>query len=658
MHTTLDILVALALALPGILIVAFVSSRLLGVRRSWAAVLGSGVLGYVIGNAIALAAAGFDMESSGFVRDVLVFSVMATMLVAIGFDLLAKPGTLGREDAALIGGGPHRLRRARAMLEPVGRYREIVAIARRNGFGPALGLGHRRATDAELPVGARLRRTLEECGGMFVKLGQIASTRSDLLPPEITSELAKLQSSAPPAPAGEVKQLLEAELDAPVEEVFAEFDWEPLAAASIAQAHAATLHSGESVIVKVQRPGIQELVARDVQVLLQIARTAQERTVYGAKYDLLSLAREFTDSLASELDFTVEARNALSIAANLADDPTESSTIHVPRVYAELSTPKVLVQERLPGRPLGDDPSFRERVADVSALAESLLHSFLHQMLVDGLFHADPHPGNVFVLDGDRIGLIDFGATGIIDPITRDALKEMVLAVTNRDAHMLRQAVAEVTVISPDTDDAALERALAQFMAAHVQPGAGIDASAINDLIPLFRDFGINLPVGLTTFGRTLVTLEGTLHLLDPGYSMPDGIQRFAIRWMEENLDDEDLESLARQELIKQLPTLHRLPGRLDDLTSQLTRGELTTKVSLFSKPADRDFVARLVNRAVLAFIGSATLVVSALLAVIDAGPELAGEATMLNFVGYVGLFGGSILLLRVVAGVVRDGLN
>jgi ubiquinone biosynthesis protein len=279
-------------------------------------------------------------------------------------------------------------------------------------------------------------------------------------------------------------------------------------------------------------------------------------------------------------------------------------------------------------------------------------------MLVDGLFHSDPHPGNVFILDDDRIGLIDFGATGLIDPITRDALKEMVLAVTNRDAHMLRQAVAEVTVISPDTDDAALERALAQFMAAHVQPGAGIDAAAINDLIPLFRDFGINLPVGLTAFGRTLVTLEGTLHLIDPDYSMPDGIQRFAARWKEDNLDEDDLDALARQELIKQLPTLHRLPGRIDDLTSQLTRGELTTKVSLFAKPADQQFVAKMVNRGVLAFVGGSTIVVSGVLAVTDAGPEFAGEATMLNFLGYVGLLGGSILLLRVVAGVVRDGVN
>jgi ubiquinone biosynthesis protein len=656
--TTVEIAIALVLALPAILLVAFVASRLLGVRRSWAAVLASGVLGYVIGNLVALVAAGFDLESSGFLRDVAVFSVVATMLVAILFDLLAKPGTLATGDTAGLIAVSHPVRQAREMLQPVSRYREIVSIARRNGFGPALGFRHKRDAEAELPVGARLRQTLEECGGMFVKLGQIASTRSDILPPSITSELAKLQSGAPPAPADEVKALLERELKAPVEKVFATFDWEPLAAASIAQAHAATLHTGESVVVKVQRPGIQVLVERDVQVLLQLAHTAQERTVYGAKYDVLSLAKEFADSLAAELDFTVEGRNALTIAANIANDPNESGTIYVPKVYAELSTSKVLVQERLPGLPLGEDLSFAARVSDVPQLTDALLHSFLHQMLVDGLFHSDPHPGNVFILDDDRIGLIDFGATGLIDPITRDALKEMVLAVTNRDAHMLRQAVAEVTVISPDTDDAALERALAQFMAAHVQPGAGIDAAAINDLIPLFRDFGINLPVGLTAFGRTLVTLEGTLHLIDPDYSMPDGIQRFAARWKEDNLDEDDLDALARQELIKQLPTLHRLPGRIDDLTSQLTRGELTTKVSLFAKPADQQFVAKMVNRGVLAFVGGSTIVVSAVLAVTDAGPEFAGEATMLNFLGYVGLLGGSILLLRVVAGVVRDGVN
>jgi ubiquinone biosynthesis protein len=544
------------------------------------------------------------------------------------------------------------------MLRPVSRYREIVGIARRNGFGPALGIGGKSRTSEDLPIGVRLRQTLEECGGMFVKLGQIASTRSDLLPASVCAELAKLQSGAPPAPAEEVRTLLEHELGAPVDQVFATFGWEPVAAASIAQAHQATLHTGETVIVKVQRPGIKVLVERDVQVLLQLAHTAQERTVYGAKYDVLGLAVEFADSLAAELDFSVEGRNALSIASNIRGDAEEGGAIYVPRVYEELSTPKVLVQERLPGVPLGEDTHFAERVSDLPRLTEALLHSFLHQMLVDGLFHADPHPGNVFILDDDRIGLIDFGATGLIDPITRDALKEMVLAVTTRDAHMLRQAVAEVTVISPDTDDAALERALAQFMAAHVQPGAGIDASAINDLIPLFRDFGINLPVGLTTFGRTLVTLEGTLHLIEPNYSMPDGIQRFAAQWKEETIGDGDLDELARQELISQLPTLHRLPGRIDDLTSQLTRGELTTKVSLFAKQGDQDFVAKMVGRAVLALIGAATVGVSAILAVTDAGPEFAGEATMLNLLGYVGLLGGSVLMLRVVAGTIRDGVT
>jgi ubiquinone biosynthesis protein len=330
----------------------------------------------------------------------------------------------------------------------------------------------------------------------------------------------------------------------------------------------------------------------------------------------------------------------------------------VPQVYEDLSTHRVLVQERLPGNPLGDDPSVAERIDDRYALADDLLQSFLHQMLVDGLFHADPHPGNVFVLGEGRIGLIDFGAAGVLDSITRDALKQMVLAVTLRDAHLLRQSVAQVTTVSPDIDTDALERALAHFMATNIQPGAGISPSAINDLTPLFREYGIELPVGLTTFSRTFVILEGTLRQLAPGYSLSDGIQKLARSWQEETIGDKTLEDLATEELIAALPSLRQLPRQLDDLSNQLTHGQFTARVRLFASDADNRFLQRLVNRAVMAFIGAVAIAVSAALIITDAGPAFSGEATMLNLFGYLGLFGGSVLLLRVLTAVVRDGLN
>lgn len=655
MSNTVQIVIALVVGLPMMLIVAWLASRLLGVRRSWVKTLVAGLVGYLIGAFAALAAAGWDLDQDGIIRNTFVLALIATMLTAIALDLLARPGSLPIGDAAGRFAVPHPVADLRQRLRPIGRYREIVGIARSNG----LGRRSRSTTRPdEAPMGVRLRLTLEECGGMFVKLGQMASTRTDLLPPEITTELSKLQADAPPAPTADVKVLLEEELGSPVESVFAEFDWEPIAAASVAQAHVARLPNGDEVIVKVQRPRIRRIVDEDVQVVLQLARTIQDRTVYGTTLDLYGLAREFVTTLYDELDFTIEARNAVAIWQNIEKDPGAAALIDVPRVYPELSTERVLVQERLHGDELSDPAAFDGVDVDRHALADGLLETMLQQMMFDGFFHADPHPGNVFILDDGRLGLIDFGAAGLIDPITRNALREMVLSVMLRDARMLRLSVAAVTPISSNTDTAALERALAQFMAQHVQPGSGIDARAINDLAPLFSEYGITLPVGLTTFGRTLVTLEGTLSVLCPGYSISDGIQRAASTWAEEITDATTPEELVQQELISALPSLRKLPERLDDLSAQLTTGQYTTRVRLFADRHDEEVVTRLTNRIVLALIASVVLAVSAALVSVNAGPAFAGEATLLNVLGYVGLLGGSILLLRLVAQIIRDGLN
>jgi ubiquinone biosynthesis protein len=656
---TLEILVWLTAGFPVMILAAFLGTRLLGVRRSWLNIAVAGLVGYTIGALLALWGADGDLQDPGLVRDTLALALIATMVVAIGIDMLAKPGTLPRGDEIGRISIPHPVRRTRRALRPVSRYREIVAIARHNGFGRALGhRGRSTGQDPEVSTGVRLRQTLAECGGMFVKLGQVASTRSDLLPPEITSELAKLQSDAPAAPRDDIQALIESEIGRPVDEVFASFEWEPIAAASIAQAHAATLPNGDEVVVKVQRPRIEELVELDTQVLLQLATTVQERTVYGAHYDIVGLAREFTRSLYEELDFDREARNAAVVAGNVADDPDSRDLIVIPSVYDDLTTRRLMVQQRLPGRPLGDGTVLDEFGADRHLLADRLMASFLRQMMIDGFFHADPHPGNVFVLPDGRLGLIDFGATGLLDPITREALQQMVLAVTSRDARRLREAVGTVTDISAQTDEDALDRALARYMSEHVQPGAGIDARAINDLVPLFGQFGIALPTGLTVFGRTLVTLEGTLSVIAPTYSIADAIQRIAQEWVTEAMTPEALQEQALVELAAQAPTLRRLPGRVDNITNQMAKGQFTIRTRLFSEQEDIDAIGRLANRGVMAFVGAVISALSVVLIVTDAGPEFAGEATLLNTIGYLGLFAGVVLLMRVTAQILREGLN
>jgi ubiquinone biosynthesis protein len=666
MGETFRILALLVLSLPAIVVLALVGTRMLGVRRSWVAIAISGVVGWVVGLAVAFAVSGGTVRDAEFLRNALLLGFLATMTTAVALDLLAKPGTLSQGDAAGRFVMPRPKRYVEERVDVVRRSREIAEILRANGFGPQLGWTRRRREEAALARDAapvRARQALEQCGGMFVKLGQIASTRSDLLPPEFIDELSKLQSDVAPADPVAIRALIEAELGAPVGEVFSEFDWDPIGTASIAQVYRATLHSGEPVVVKAQRPEIPEIVRRDTEVLLRVAGAVERNTPWGESYQVSTIAKDFADGVRAELDFRQEGRNAAAIGSNMASIPG----VVVPRVFDDYTTSRVLVQERFDGPEASDDGALADRSLDRRHLADVLLRAALKQMMTDGWFHADLHPGNVLVLGAGaaaRLGIIDFGACGRLDPLQQAALRQMLIATALRDAGMLRQAVADTCEIGAEVDDESLERALARFLALNVQPGQAVSATAVSDLMQLLTQFGIQVPVEFTTFGRALVVLDGTLRVLAPGYQFSEAAQGVATEWVSASSDDEgdageiDVQDLARQELIAQLPTLRDLPRRTDRVLRLLERGDVTTRVSLFARDEDTRFVATMVNRATLAFIGAAVALVSVLLLVSDGGPAFAGDVTLFQFLGYVGLFGATVLLLRVIAAIVREGRN
>jgi ubiquinone biosynthesis protein len=429
----------LVISLLAILFVAWLSGRLLGVSRSLPATVLAGLTGWLAALALSLAIARGDTSAAGFTRNLWVFAIVFTMSSMVWIELLAKPGALARAQSSLVR-LPRPIRAVRRSGQRIGRYAQITRIAVKYGFGPALGLGRGREEDEvapTAPAARRLRLALEECGGMFVKLGQLLSTRADLLPESVTAELARLQDRVAPAPPGAVRELLEAELGRPVDQVFLEFDWEPIAAASIGQAYRAKLPGGEPVIVKVQRPGIAAAVERDLLVLAELAQVVESRTSWGAEYHVTELTNEFADRLREELDFRLEARNAIEIAANLDGMPR----VHIPKVHEELSTARVLVLEWLDGVSVREVERIDRLGLERPALADTLLRCAMQQMLVDGRFHADPHPGNVLVLEGGRLGLIDFGATGRLDPLQQASMRGMLVAVQRRDASLLRQAV-------------------------------------------------------------------------------------------------------------------------------------------------------------------------------------------------------------------------
>jgi ubiquinone biosynthesis protein len=647
---------AVLLSLPGVLVLAWLVGRLLGVRRSWTTTLLSGLIGWVGGVALSLAIASQRKDmSEGFTRNVWLFSTLGVMSASVWIELLAKPGTLARAQTGLTS-IPHPIKAVKRRGRRVSRYAQITRIAIRNGLGPSLGLG-RHSEDGEarqVPFARRLRHSLDECGGMFVKMGQVASTRSDLVSPPVAEELSHLQDHVAPAPPEGVRELLEDELGAPVDEVFAEFDWNPLAAASIGQVHRARLHGGRQVVVKVQRPGIANSVDRDLDVLNELATMVEQRTTWGADYHVSDLADEFAERLREELDFEIEARNASDIAANLDDD----SDVRIPAVFHDLTSRRVLVMEWLDGVSVRETDEIDDLGVDRRQLAEDLLRCMLQQMLMDAQYHADPHPGNVMVLRDGRLALIDFGAASRIDPLQQTAIRDVMIGVSQRDPDLLRQAVLQVATLRRDVDDEELERALARFMTRHLAPGMVPSAAMFNDLLQLFFTFGINLPPELSTFFRALITLEGTLTTLSPGYPVIDRAEAIASEWMRARLAPSTLEELAREELIRMGPLLRRLPRRLDRMAYQIERGNFRARVSLFSDPHDEHVVTKLVNRTVLALAGGVVGLIGAILVGISGGPPFAGDTSLYEFFGYFSLFCSVVLIMRVIVSVLHDGVN
>ncbi|HEX9466931.1 MAG TPA: AarF/UbiB family protein, partial [Acidimicrobiia bacterium] len=361
--------------------------RVLGVRRSLAATVLSGLAGWMLGAVVSLSIADErHAASDGFSRNLFLFSLFGAMAAGVWVEFLARPGIMARAQSGLQA-IPHPMRSLRRRGRRIRRYAEITGVAVRNGLGPSLGLGRRdeRTGGGARPPIRRLRLALEECGGMFVKLGQVISTRTDLLSSDAATELALLQDHVRPAPSAAVVALLEGELDAPLDEVFAAFEWQPVAAASIGQVYRAQLPDGAAVVVKVQRPGIDDAVEVDLSVLEELGRIVETRTSWGAEYRVTDLVGEMSTRLREELDYRIEARNARTIAAMMR----AGAGIRIPQVYEELSTSRVLVMEWLDGASVRDVNWGDTRSADRVTLADTLLTSFLEQMLQDGVFHAD-----------------------------------------------------------------------------------------------------------------------------------------------------------------------------------------------------------------------------------------------------------------------------
>ena len=617
--------------------------RLLGLRRGWGSALLATALGWGVAVVVAFGLSGWDWSADGILLHLVAIGVPATMGAAVALDLLARPGSLAVGERAGLVTAPRPIRAVRRRVSVLRRYWELIRLARGEGFG------RRRAEpDIDLESQAvRLRRLLESAGGVYVKLGQIAATRVDLLAPEVCEELAKLQNRVPPESREAIEAVLVEELG-DVDVVFAEFEWEPLAAASVGQTHRARLHTGEHVVVKVQRPGIEATMERDLEALALLGGLAQRRTPFGRGMRSGDLVAHFASGLRAELDFRREADATTEMAGRL----DEAHGVRVPAVHRRLCTRRVLVQECLDGRTLSD-AARHEPVLDEPALGDQLLRSMLDQILRLGFFHADPHPGNVFLLADGTLGLIDFGAVGRLDPIQQAALIDMFVALAKRDVALLRDGVERVADVDGDASATDLERALARLLAEHVRPGGTIDADALQQLVVVLSEFGMRLPADVVLLSRALVTLDGTLRVLTADRTLMGSA--FEVLDPSAPSPVVNRDQFVRDELAAMLPHLRRLPERVDRVLALTGRGEL--RVRHVVDEDGRRVLRTLVNRVLLVAVGAALLAVSAVLLVAaDAGPAVTGRTGLFEVFGYGGLLAGVILVLRVVGAVARDG--
>jgi ubiquinone biosynthesis protein len=642
--------VGVLLTLAVVVILARVGGRLLGVRLGWGRALAAGWLGLILGILTVWAVNGRHPHGPQDLRwlPVLFAALIATMLIAVLMELLSKPGRFATmEDRLRNGPVPHPWRALRQRCARTRRYVTVSRIAARHGLSAYLS-GRRPAPPDARPLARDVRQAFEEAGGMFVKLGQVLSARADLLPPDVIAELSGLQDHVPPAVPGTVEAMLTEELGAPAAEYFKSFDPQPIAAASIAQAHRAQLATGEQVVVKVQRPGIRALVEADLDILLRLARTLHARACWAREFGVLDMAEGFAAALREELDFRIEARNVSAVAAG------SSGQIRIPAVHA--ATTRVLVLEWLDGVNVRDAGG-RLVGCDRLALARGLLTTMLRQVMTDGTFHADPHPGNVLVLRGGSLALIDFGSVGRLDPLQQAALRRLMLAVARRNATELHDALLDLAQVRRPADDDLLERTLAQFIAQHLGPGMVPDASMFTALFRLLVTFGLVFPPVIGGVFRAMMTLEGTLATLSPGFDLVAETRNLASSWPGQMLSPTSLREAATDEALALLPVLRRLPRRLDRITTSLEHGSLTARIRVLADESDRRFLSALTGRAVLAFLGATLGIMSVMLIGTRGGPVFFPGTSLFHLLGYIGLFFSTVLILRVVIATSRDGI-
>lgn len=654
----LTVPLAIVIAFITALIFGFLAQRLLGIRLGIVRLLIAGFFALLVNGPLTVTFLSDYRDREPTAAEVA--PVLAWVLLAMATTILASMIFLVIIEAFVpLGSLPPPMvwgRGLSARLARMRRYWQIVGLGLRNGLGPYVRDTRRRALDdpgVRRHLGVALRNTLNAGGVTFVKLGQILSTRRDLIPTEMAAELSMLQDRAEPVPWPDVEAVLTAELGGPVDEIFASFDREPLAAASVGQVHAARLRSGQDVVVKIQRPNIRPVVERDLDIAQRLAARLESGTSWGRALGLRSLAEGLAAALREELDYRIEAENIQTVGQ--ASATRTAANVRVLDVHPGLCTERVLVMERLYGTPLNvAEPVLRERNVDRTELARSLLDFLLRQILIDGVFHADPHAGNVLLLDDGRLGLLDFGSVGRLDGGLREAFQRLLLAVDRGDPLGATDALLELVPRPDAVDEQLLERDLGRFIARHVGSAAGSTVRMFGDLFRIVADHELAIPSELAAVLRSIGVAEGVVQHIAPGFDFVNSARALTASYVTEQLQPASLRQAASDELVALVPILRRLPRRFERIASAMEHGRLGLNVRLFADERDRDVVTDLLHQVLLTFLAATAGIMAVLLIGTDGGPMLSPTVSLYALLGYNLLVVSAVLGLRVLATIFR----
>jgi len=505
-------------------------------------------------------------------------------------------------------------------------------------------LTDRRVITAEaMPEAKALADDLERMGPTFVKLGQLLSTRADLLPLPYLQALSRLQDKVEPFPYGEVEAIIDAEIGVPIPKAFASFGQAPTAAASLGQVHHARLRDGRPVAVKVQRPGIRKLIVEDLEALMEIAEFLDNHTQLGERYEFHKMLEEFRRSLLRELDYRQEAHNLIVLGENLK----EFDRIVVPSPIEDYTTSRVLTMEYIEGRKITSFSPLTALEVDGAELADQVFRAYLQQIFVDGFFHADPHPGNVFLTDDGRIALLDLGMVAHISPNLQERLLQLVLAITEGRAEEAAAIATRIGTKREDFDQEAFLSRFSDLIIRHQDMNVRqIEVGTIVlEVAQIAGEVGIRLPPELTMLGKTLLNLDQVGRALDPEFDPNASILANAVKITRQRVMKSASPGHIFSGLIELKDFAERFPSRVNRILDRVANNEIEVKVNAIDEKSLMTGFQKIANRITLGLVLAALIVGAAMLMSVPTSFQILGYPA-LAIIFFLAAAGGGIALM------------